>query len=153
MPGRLDAVVGCRVHAGGVRTSEIAAAVHVNTQTLRYYDRRDLLPQPQRTCSGYRADTLDAVQMMRLVKRDRQLGLTLDDIEKLLHLADGGPACCDEAKTMPPTPASPTSPACGMLSPGWSTTVISPAPSGTARSRTTSKPRPPHHHPPTTNQE
>jgi MerR family mercuric resistance operon transcriptional regulator len=83
-----------------VRTSEVAAAAHVNTQTLRYYERRGLLPQPQRTRSGYRAYTADAVRVVRFVKRAQQLGFTLDDIEELLHLADGGPASCDEAKTM-----------------------------------------------------
>jgi Hg(II)-responsive transcriptional regulator len=83
-----------------VRTSEVAAAAHVNTQTLRYYERRGLLPQPQRTRSGYRAYTADAVRVVRFVKRAQQLGFTLDDIEELLHLADGGPVSCDEAKTM-----------------------------------------------------
>lgn len=98
--GRLDLVVGYRVHAGGVRTSEVAAAAHVNTQTLRYYERRGLLPQPQRTRSGYRAYTADAVRVVRFVKRAQQLGFTLDDTEELLHLADGGPASCEDAKTM-----------------------------------------------------
>lgn len=83
-----------------MRTSEVAAAAHVNAQTLRYYERRGLLPQPQRTRSGYRAYTPDAVRVVRFVKRAQQLGFTVDDIEELLHLADGGPASCDDAKTM-----------------------------------------------------
>ena len=83
-----------------MRTSEVAAQAHVNTQTLRYYERRGLLPQPQRTRSGYRAYTPDAVRVVRFVKRAQQLGFTLDDIEELLHLADGGPASCDDTKTM-----------------------------------------------------
>lgn len=97
---RLDSVVGYRVHAGGVRTSEVAAQAHVNTQTLRYYERRGLLPEPERTQSGYRAYTPDAVRVVRFVKRAQQLGFTLDDIEDLLHLAQGGPASCDEARAM-----------------------------------------------------
>jgi MerR family transcriptional regulator, mercuric resistance operon regulatory protein len=83
-----------------VRTSEVAAAADVNAQTLRYYERRGLLPLPRRTRSGYRAYTADAVRVVRFVKRAQQLGFTLDDIEELLHLADGGPASCDEAKAM-----------------------------------------------------
>lgn len=83
-----------------MRTSEVAAAAHVNAQTLRYYERRGLLPEPQRTRSGYRAYTPDAVRVVRFVKRAQQLGFTLDDIEELLHLADGGPASCEDAKTM-----------------------------------------------------
>jgi len=83
-----------------VRTSEVAAQAQVNTQTLRYYERRGLLPEPERTQSGYRAYTPDAVRVVRFVKRAQQLGFTLDDIEDLLHLADGGPDSCDDARSM-----------------------------------------------------
>ena len=83
-----------------MRTSEVAAQAQVNTQTLRYYERRGLLPAPARTRSGYRAYTADAVRVVRFIKRAQQLGFTLDDIEDLLHLADGGPASCEEARTM-----------------------------------------------------
>ena len=83
-----------------MRTSEVASQAHVNAQTLRYYERRGLLPEPERTRSGYRAYTPDAVRVVRFVKRAQQLGFTLDDIEELLHLADGGPASCDDTKTM-----------------------------------------------------
>jgi MerR family transcriptional regulator, mercuric resistance operon regulatory protein len=97
---QLDLVPGYGVHAGGVRTSEVAAQAQVKTQTLRYYERRGLLPEPARTRSGYRAYTPDAVRVVRFVKRAQQLGFTLDDIEELLHLAQGGPASCDEARAM-----------------------------------------------------
>jgi DNA-binding transcriptional MerR regulator len=83
-----------------VRTGEVAAQARVNTQTLRYYERRGLLPEPERTRSGYRAYTPDAVRVVRFVKRAQQLGFTLDDVEDLLHLAEGGPASCDDARTM-----------------------------------------------------
>ena len=83
-----------------MRTSEVAAQARVNTQTLRYYERRGLLPEPARTQSGYRAYTSDAVRVVRFVKRAQQLGFTLDDIEELLHLAEGGPDSCDEARAM-----------------------------------------------------
>ena len=83
-----------------MRTSEVATQAQVNTQTLRYYERRGLLPEPKRTRSGYRAYTADAVRVVRFIKRAQQLGFTLDDIEDLLHLADGGPAYCEEARTM-----------------------------------------------------
>jgi len=85
---------------GEVRTSEVAAQARVNAQTLRYYERRGLLPEPARTRSGYRAYTPEAVRVVRFVKRAQQLGFTLDDIEELLHLAEGGPAPCDDARAM-----------------------------------------------------
>lgn len=83
-----------------MRTSEVAARAHVNTQTLRYYERRGLLPHPERTNSGYRTYTPETVRVVRFVKRAQQLGFTLDEIEELLHLAQGGPTSCEEAKTM-----------------------------------------------------
>lgn len=83
-----------------MRTSEVAAQAHVNSQTLRYYERRGLLPEPERSPSGYRSYTADAVRVVRFVKQAQQLGFTLDDVEELLHLAGGGPASCEEAKRM-----------------------------------------------------
>ena len=83
-----------------MRTSEVAAQAQVNTQTLRYYERRGLLPEPERTRSGYRVYTPEAVRVVRFVKRAEHLGFTLDDIEELLHLAEGGPASCEDATTM-----------------------------------------------------
>lgn len=83
-----------------MRTSEVATQAQVNTQTLRYYERRGLLPEPERTRSGYRAYAPDAVRVVRFIKRAQQLGFTLDDIEDLLHLAHGGPASCEETRAM-----------------------------------------------------
>ena len=83
-----------------MRTSEVAAQAHVNAQTLRYYERRGLLPEPARTRSGYRNYTDDAVRVVRFVKHAQQLGFNLGDIEDLLHLSAGGPTACDEARTM-----------------------------------------------------
>ena len=67
-----------------MRTSEVAALAQVNTQTLRYYERRGLLPEPGRTRSGYRAYTADAVRVVRSYEEARRtvelaasLGLTL----------------------------------------------------------------------------
>ena len=83
-----------------MRTGEVATQAQVNVQTLRYYERRGLLAEPQRTSSGYRVYTPDAVRVVRFIKRAQQLGFTLDDIEDLLHLADGGPDSCQEARAM-----------------------------------------------------
>jgi DNA-binding transcriptional MerR regulator len=83
-----------------VRTGEVAQQAEVNTQTLRYYERRGLLPEPERTAAGYREYSMDAVRLVRFVKRAQQLGFTLNDVEELLHLAGGGPASCVAAKSM-----------------------------------------------------
>lgn len=78
----------------------MAAQARVNPQTLRYYERRGLLPQPERATGGYRAYTPQAVQIVRFIKRAQDLGFALGDVESLLHLAEGGPEGCDAAREM-----------------------------------------------------
>jgi DNA-binding transcriptional MerR regulator len=75
-----------------MRTMQVAQRAGVNAQTLRYYERRGLLPDPPRTASGYRAYGPEAVRIVRFVKRAQELGFSLTEIEVLLHLADGGPS-------------------------------------------------------------
>jgi DNA-binding transcriptional MerR regulator len=72
----------------------------VNPQTLRYYERRRLLPEPERSASGYRAYGPEAVRIVQFVKRAKDLGFSLDDVETLLHLADGGPDSCEGAREL-----------------------------------------------------
>ena len=58
----------------------------VNVQTLRYYERRGLLPSPPRRPSGYREFPDDAVRSGRFVTRAQDLGFSLDEVEELLRL-------------------------------------------------------------------
>ncbi|MGH9129172.1 MAG: MerR family DNA-binding protein [Acidimicrobiales bacterium] len=83
-----------------MRSSEVAVAAGVNVQTLRYYERRGLLAEPERLGSGYRAYRPDTVRVVRFVKRAQALGFSLEEVESLLELAAGGPSNCDIAKQM-----------------------------------------------------
>jgi Hg(II)-responsive transcriptional regulator len=83
-----------------MRTAQVAARAGVNTQTLRYYERRGLLPDPPRTPTGYRSYGPDAVRVVRFVKRAQALGFTLTEVEELLQLADGGPDSCGTAQRL-----------------------------------------------------
>ena len=83
-----------------MRTSEVALRAGVNTQTLRYYERRGLLPQPPRSGSGYREYPAGTVSVLGFVKRAQGLGFTLAEIEELLDLAEGGPEACDQARAL-----------------------------------------------------
>jgi len=83
-----------------MRTAEVAEQAGVNAQTLRYYERRGLLPDPGRTGGGYRAYGSDAVRIVRFVKRAQELGFTLTEIEVLLDLAGGGPDSCDGTREL-----------------------------------------------------
>ena len=66
--------------------SEAAEQAGVNVQTLRYYERRGLLPKPPRRSSGYREFPDQAVRIVRFIKRAQELGFSLDEVEELLRL-------------------------------------------------------------------
>lgn len=83
-----------------MRTSQVAEQAGVNSETLRYYERRGLLVQPPRTPGGYRDYPASAVALLRFIKRAQELGFTLDEVEELLHLDDGGPDSCDAARAL-----------------------------------------------------
>jgi Cu(I)-responsive transcriptional regulator len=66
--------------------TETAREAGVNTQTLRYYERRGLLPKPARRGSGYREYSGEAVRLVRFIKRAQELGFSLDEVEELVGL-------------------------------------------------------------------
>lgn len=82
-----------------LRTGEVAAQAGVNEQTLRYYERIGLLPEPRRLPSGYRAYSPDAVHTVRFVKRAQALGFSLTEVRTLLHV-EGGPDGCEKARSL-----------------------------------------------------
>ena len=66
--------------------SEAAAQAGVNVQTIRYYERRGLLPPSARRSSGYRELPAEAVRVVRFIKRAQDLGFSLDEVAELLRL-------------------------------------------------------------------
>ncbi len=65
---------------------DIAARARVSTATVRYYERRGLLPAPARRASGYRSYSADIVSRIGFIKRAQALGFTLAEIRALLEL-------------------------------------------------------------------
>ncbi len=65
---------------------ELAKKAGVGIQTVRYYERRRLLPEPERTRSGYRRYDQDDLARLEFVLRSKALGFTLSEIEELLEL-------------------------------------------------------------------
>ena len=68
---------------------DVAEAAGVGVETVRYYERRGLVPQPGRGVGAYRRYAKDPVDRIRFVKRAQALGFSLGEIETLLELEDG----------------------------------------------------------------
>lgn len=66
----------------------IAELADVGIDTIRFYERRGLLPEPARTASGYRLYTADTIQRLEFIRRAKDLGFTLEEIIALLGLQD-----------------------------------------------------------------
>ncbi|QXJ25054.1 MerR family transcriptional regulator [Actinomadura graeca] len=69
----------------GLRSGQLAEAAGVNPQTLRYYERRGLLAEPERTLGGHRLYPAEAVTVLRVIKTAQRLGFSLDEVADLLE--------------------------------------------------------------------
>lgn len=67
-------------------TGELAEAAGVGVQTVRYYERRGLLPPPPRTDGGHRKYGPDDLRRLKFIRRAQDLGFQLDEIQELLDL-------------------------------------------------------------------
>ena len=67
---------------------QIAAKAGVNIQTLRYYERRGLLPRVRRSASGYRKYEDATVPRVRFIKKAQELGFSLREIGELIALRE-----------------------------------------------------------------
>jgi len=69
--------------------ARVAEAAEVGVETVRYYERRGLVPQPTRKAGAYRRYDAKHVARLRFIRRAQELGFTLEEIESLLKLEDG----------------------------------------------------------------
>jgi len=70
----------------GLKIGEVAERGGVNLQTIRYYEREKLLPEPPRLASGYRVYPDQTVRRVRFIKRAQEIGFTLTEIRGLLAI-------------------------------------------------------------------
>jgi DNA-binding transcriptional MerR regulator len=71
--------------SAGLRSAQVARAAGVNQQTLRYYERRGLLAEPERSPGGHRLYPPEAVTVLRVIKAAQRLGFSLDEVADLLQ--------------------------------------------------------------------
>ncbi len=72
----------------------------MSADTVRYYERIGLLPQPERSATGYRLYTDDAVERLRLIKHAQRFGLRLEEVGELLQIRERGLCPCGHTRTL-----------------------------------------------------
>ncbi|MFF2887976.1 MerR family transcriptional regulator [Paenibacillus sp. NPDC057967] len=66
--------------------SQLAGACKVHIETVRYYEKRGLIPEPSRGNNGYRVYTHATVKDIQFIKRAQEIGFTLEEIKRLLSI-------------------------------------------------------------------
>jgi DNA-binding transcriptional MerR regulator len=77
-----------------MRIGELAAQLGLNPKTIRYYEDIGLLPEPERTPSGYRVYGDADVERLTFIKTAQRLGMALDEVGEILALRDRGEQLC-----------------------------------------------------------
>jgi Cu(I)-responsive transcriptional regulator len=69
-----------------ISIGKLAQMTQVTIDSIRFYERRGLIAEPERTESNYRRYTLDAASRLKFIKKAQKLGFSLDEIKTLLNL-------------------------------------------------------------------
>ncbi len=79
-----------------MQIGELAQQGGVTVQTIRFYERRGLMPEPQRRESGYRVYANDDVKRLQFICQAKVLGFSLDEIRNILRMRRRGQCPCGE---------------------------------------------------------
>jgi len=81
-----------------MKVGELAREAGVNIETVRFYERQGLLPEPFRRASGYRDYDAEGLRRLRFIRRLKALGFSLAEITSLLSLGMGTGDRCGEVR-------------------------------------------------------
>ena len=81
-----------------LKIGQLAKQAGVNIETIRYYERRNLIPEPPRLASGYRQYSPDSVARIQFIKRAQGLGFSLTEIADLLTLRVNSDTVCNKVQ-------------------------------------------------------
>ena len=75
-----------------MKVNELSKRTGIHLETIRYYEKQGILPEPKRQANGYRSYDEESVALLMFIKNCRQLGFSLEDIKQLnvlkFHTAD-----------------------------------------------------------------
>jgi DNA-binding transcriptional MerR regulator len=77
---------------------ELSKRAGVNLETVRFYEKEKLLPEPERTSGGHRIYTEEDVERLEFIQRAKWVGFTLKEIRKLMRVREADPTgSCEDA--------------------------------------------------------
>lgn len=88
------------VSGTGLKRADLARRTGCNLETIRYYEKIGIMPEPPRTVSGYRIYDETHVARLRFILRGRELGFSIEELRGLLRLVDRGTQTCAEVKAL-----------------------------------------------------
>ncbi|MDD0973581.1 Cd(II)/Pb(II)-responsive transcriptional regulator [Pseudomonas fontis] len=83
-----------------MKIGELAKATDCAVETIRYYERESLLPEPARSDGNYRLYTQAHVERLTFIRNCRTLDMTLEEIRSLLRLRDGPEDQCESVNAL-----------------------------------------------------
>jgi Hg(II)-responsive transcriptional regulator len=84
----------CVLMEAPMTVSELARKAGVHLETVRYYEREGLLPEPERTSGGHRIYREQDAARLRFIQHAKDVGFTLKEVQELLRLREAPDATC-----------------------------------------------------------
>ncbi len=83
-----------------MRIGEVAEVFGLPTRTIRFYERRGLLPEPERSPNGYRNYERSTLDRLRFIKSAQAAGLTLAEIASVIEVRESGDPPCEHVGSL-----------------------------------------------------
>ncbi len=83
-----------------MKIGELAKTARCTTETIRFYEKKGLLPETERTEANYRSYTAKHIERLRFIRNCRALDMTHDEIRALLHSTDHSAERCGAINTL-----------------------------------------------------
>ncbi|MBN8182015.1 MerR family transcriptional regulator [Roseibium aggregatum] len=87
-------------NARGYPIGAMSKHTGVNIETIRYYERIEIMPKPDRTSGGNRQYNHDQLKRLSFIKRSREIGFSIEEIRALLEMVDRRDFTCGEVHSM-----------------------------------------------------
>ncbi|MGH8320046.1 MAG: MerR family transcriptional regulator [Steroidobacteraceae bacterium] len=93
-------MIGSAAKHGDFAIGALAAKSGVKVETIRYYEKIGIMPEPARSAAGYRRYTLGHLKRLAFIHRGRELAFSLEVLRDLLRLVDGHVCTCAEGRAL-----------------------------------------------------